>query len=52
MQYLQKGIQQVQPKEASEVKHVMADSHMQKDHQRIMHLMLNLEHVYGRTTFC
>ena len=37
MQYLQKGIQQEQPKEASEVKHVMADSHMQKDHQHIMH---------------
>lgn len=40
-----KGIQQEQPKEVSEVKHVIADSHMQKDHQHIMHLMLNLEHV-------
>ena len=45
MQYLQKGIQQEQPKEVSEVKHVMADSHMQKGQQHIMHLMLNLEHV-------
>ena len=45
MQYLQKGIQQEQPKEASEVKHVMVDSHMQKDQQHIMHPMLNLEHV-------